>query len=59
MPVTLQGVHIPMICPTCPTDTFNGTASVDAPVPRRFAVNQLKSGGMHANANDSAMMKNT
>ena len=53
------GGSAPMICPICPMDTFRGTARVDAPVPRRFAVNQLKRGGMHAKAKESAMMKNT
>ena len=48
-----------MICPICPIDTFSGTASVVAPVPCRFAVSQLSSGGMHAKENESAMTKNT
>ncbi len=48
-----------MICPICPMDTFRGTANVDAPVLRRFAVNQLSNGGMQAKENESAMMKNT
>lgn len=35
-------------------DTFNGTASVDAPVLRKFAVSQLRLGADMANANGSA-----
>ena len=48
-----------MICPTWPMDTLRGTASVDAPVPWRFAVSQLRRGGMQANEKDSAMTKKT
>ena len=51
--------HTPMIWPIWPIETFRGTARVAAPVLRRFAVNQLSRGGMHANAKDSAIMKNT
>ncbi len=52
-------LHIPMIWPIWPIETFRGTARVAAPVLRRFAVNQLNRGGIHANAKDNAMMKNT
>ena len=51
--------YTPMIWPIWPIETFKGTARVAAPVPRRFAVNQLSRGGIHANAKDSAMMKKT
>ena len=37
-----------MIWPNWPTETLSGTASVAAPVPRRFAVSQESSGGMLA-----------
>ena len=44
-----------MICPKVANDPFSGTASVDAPVPRRFAVSQLSVGPEMENAKGTAM----
>lgn len=43
-----------MICPIAPMLTFIGTPSVAAPVVCRFAVSQDNSGGMLANAKETA-----
>ena len=45
---------VPVICPKVATEPFNGTARVDAPVPRRFPVSQLSVGPEMANAKETA-----
>lgn len=49
--------HLPIICPICPIETFKGTARVAAPVPRKLAVSQLRSGGILEKEKDTAMHK--
>ncbi len=45
---------VPMIWPKVAKEPLSGTASVDAPVPRRFAVSQLRVGPEMENANETA-----
>ena len=52
----MQGdAGVPTIWPKVATDPLSGTASVDAPVPRRFAVSQLSVGPEMENAKETAM----
>ena len=44
-----------VICPKVATEPLSGTASVDAPVPRRFPVSQLSVGPEMENAKETAM----
>ena len=47
-------MYEPTICPNTPIETFNGTANVAAPVLCRFAVSQLRRGGMLEKEKDTA-----
>lgn len=44
----------PVIWPKAATEPLSGTASVEAPVPRRFPVSQLSVGPAMENANETA-----
>ena len=45
---------VPVICPKVATEPLSGTASVDAPVPRRLPVSQLSVGPAAENAKETA-----
>lgn len=52
--VEKMAIYSPIICPTWPTETLRGSASVAAPVLLKFAMSQLRSGGILAKENVTA-----